>query len=78
MSRSYATILQRLCQDYANHKLNFDEYRNRRRLLLVKIDEQFNGKQDDTEGELTSPGLPSDAFGIASFSPPDITRKPRH
>ncbi len=76
MSRSYATILHRLCQDYASHKLNFDEYRSRRRTLLAKIDEQFNGKQEDVEGELTSPGLPSGEFGIASLFPSDTARKP--
>ena len=43
MSTSYATILQRLCRDYTNHRMPFDEYRTRRKAVLEKVDEQFNG-----------------------------------
>ncbi len=68
MSRSYATILSKLCHDYANRKLSFDEYRSRRRTLLEKIDEQFNGSSVSLEGELTSPGIPAGDFGFPSLS----------
>ncbi len=67
MSKSYATILTRLCHDFSCRKLNFDEYRSRRRILLAKIDEQFNGRSEDVDDNLTSPCLPSGDFGIASF-----------
>lgn len=68
MSRSYATILSKLCHDYANRRLSFTEYRNRRRALLEKIDEQFNGPSDSYDGDLTSPGLSASEFGLASLS----------
>lgn len=68
MSKSYATILQSLCHDYMNHKLTFNDYRRKRKILLLKIDEQFNGAADDEGDELTSPALPDGQFGIPSFS----------
>ncbi len=64
MSTSYATILQRLCKDYANHRIRFDEYRARRRAVLEKVDEQFNGVYEPDDAELTLPGLPSGEFGL--------------
>ena len=71
MSKSYATILQKLCHDYMSHKLSFEDYRRKRKILLLKIDEQFNGssQENENDAELTSPGLPSGEFGIASFQP---------
>jgi len=67
MSKSYATILQKLCHDYMSHQLSFEDYRRKRKTLLLKIDEQFNGRAEEDESELTSPGLPSGEFGVVSF-----------
>lgn len=61
MSTSYATILQQLCHDYMNHHMSFEEYRRRRKQLLIKIDEQFNGASVTAKDQLTSPGLPSNS-----------------
>lgn len=69
MSKSYATILQKLCHDYMAHKLSFEDYRRKRKTLLLKVDEQFNGHSEQDAGELTSPGLTSGDFGLASFEP---------
>lgn len=68
MSKSYATILQSLCQDYMNHKLSFNDYRRKRKILLLKIDEQFNGAAAVQDNELTSPALPDGQFGMPSFT----------
>lgn len=68
MSNSYAAILQNLCHDYMSHRLSFEDYRKRRRSLLTKIDEQFNGIPSDDDNELTAPLVPQDGgnsgFGI--------------
>ncbi len=66
MSRSYANLLQRLCQDYANRRMSQEDYRSRRRALMEKIDLQFNGALPEQDGELTSPSLNKAEFGIIS------------
>jgi len=54
------------------HRIDFDEYRHKRRMVLLKVDEQFNGLPvtetagDDVqynEDNLTSPGIPVSQFG---------------
>ncbi len=76
MSTSYATILQRLCRDYTNHRMPFDEYRTRRKAVLEKVDEQFNGVYEPDDAELTLPGLPSSDFGVTSPIKASLTRNP--
>lgn len=39
--------LQQLSKDYYQHQISFSEYRLRRKEVLDKIDEQFNGKKPD-------------------------------
>lgn len=75
MSKSYANLLQRLCQDYANRRMSYEEYRSRRHSLLEKIDQQFNGVTTEQDGELTSTSLSKADFGIASI-PVDRLGKP--
>lgn len=70
MSNSYAAILQNLCHDYMSHRMSFDDYRKRRRSLLGKIDEQFNGLPTEDDNELTAPVVPkggSGGFGMNKF-----------
>ncbi len=66
MSKSYATMLKKLCNDHMNHKISFDDYRRKRKTLLAKIDEQFNGRKDEPLDELTSPGLARGQFSVGS------------
>ncbi|WP_086932790.1 hypothetical protein [Agarilytica rhodophyticola] len=75
MSKSYATILQNLCHDHMNHRLSFEEYRRKRRVLFSKIDEQFNGYSNDCQEDLTAPTLPSKQFGVPSFAVPAQAKK---
>ena len=43
ISESYSQMLRQLSNDYYYDKIQFQEYRARRRIILDKIDEDFNG-----------------------------------
>lgn len=40
---SYSLMLRNLANDYYQNKIKFDEYRSQRKLILDKIDLEFNG-----------------------------------
>ena len=67
MPTSYATLLQQLCREHMTHKISFADYRRRRKTLLSKIDEQFNGVPQPCVSNLTAPGIPQEEFGINQF-----------
>jgi len=42
---SYSTKLRELSKDYYQNHIQLDEYRSRRKIILDKIDEEFNGRK---------------------------------
>lgn len=73
MSRTYATILQKLCHEHMNRKISFEEYRRKRKRLLGKIDRQFNA-DDLNEGcsDHTLSGIPqSGSVNISAGAQPN-------
>ena len=53
---SYSVLLRNLSNDYFHGRINFDEYRIQRKIILDKIDEDFNGiesgvNEDDQQDE---------------------------
>ena len=40
---SYSTMLRSLSKDYYQSHIGFEEYRLQRKIILDKIDEEFNG-----------------------------------
>ena len=42
---SYSAKLRALSKDYYQNHLRFDEYRAQRKLVIDKIDEEFNGQK---------------------------------
>ena len=53
---SYSEKLRELSKDYYQCHIQIDEYRSRRKIILDKIDEEFNGRkivvlQDEVEDE---------------------------
>ncbi len=57
---SYSATLRRLSQDYFQNHISFEEYRIQRKIILDKIDEEFNGRQ--------SPDLPAEESEQLSLS----------
>jgi len=39
---SYSVLLRNLSNDYANNRISFEQYREERKILLWKIDEEYN------------------------------------
>ncbi|HEY9052477.1 MAG TPA: hypothetical protein VIQ03_13080 [Gammaproteobacteria bacterium] len=54
---SYSTMVRNLSRDYYNQIISKEDYRNQRRILLDKIDEEYNGRkiikpeQEDNEND---------------------------
>lgn len=47
---SYSAKLRELSKDYYQNHIRFDEYRSQRKLIIDKIDEEFNArKTNDSE-----------------------------
>ncbi|MCW9048174.1 MAG: hypothetical protein OQK46_08870 [Gammaproteobacteria bacterium] len=44
---SYSTKLRELSKDYYQNHIRLDEYRSQRKLIIDKIDEEFNGRRVD-------------------------------
>lgn len=42
---SYSAMVRNLCSDYYNLKITKNDYRNQRKMLLDKIDEEYNGRK---------------------------------
>jgi len=40
---SYSTKLRNLSKDYYQNHIKFDDYRSQRKVIIDKIDEEFNG-----------------------------------
>ncbi|RDH83832.1 MAG: hypothetical protein DIZ80_06770 [endosymbiont of Galathealinum brachiosum] len=47
---SYSTKLRDLSKDYYQNHIRLDEYRSRRKLIIDKIDEEFNGRKTESSG----------------------------
>lgn len=46
---SYALMLRNLSNDYYQNKIGFEEYRGQRKIILDKIDAEFNASQANLE-----------------------------
>ena len=46
---SYSRMLRNLSNDYYQNRIEFEDYRNRRKMILDKIDVEFNGDQPGVE-----------------------------
>jgi hypothetical protein len=42
---SYSLMLRQLSNDYYQYRIDFEQYRIQRKLILDKIDAEFNGEQ---------------------------------
>ena len=62
---SYSTMLLSLSKDYYQNHIGFEEYRLQRKIILDKIDEEFNG--------YISPDLQADEAEKSSLSMNTIT-----
>lgn len=56
---SYSVLLRNLSNDYFHGRINFDEYRVQRKIILDKIDEDFNGIESisDADKEEKEPSI---------------------
>lgn len=45
--KNFSQMLRELSNDYYYNSIPFDTYRSRRKLILDKIDEEFNGWDDN-------------------------------
>ena len=52
---NFSLMLRNLSDDYYNNRIAFEEYRSRRKIILDKIDEEYNGSEqiDDNTEELS-------------------------
>ena len=50
---SYPKLLRKLSNDYYQKNIGIEEYRVQRKILLDKIDAQFNAEQINAEAEPT-------------------------
>jgi hypothetical protein len=46
---SYSLMLRNLSNDYYQNRIEFEDYRNRRKIILDKIDLEFNGDKPRIE-----------------------------
>ena len=49
---SYSAKLRDLSKDYYQNHIRFDEYRSQRKILIDKIDEEFNGRKIEDNAEV--------------------------
>ena len=62
---SYSESLRELSKDYYQHHISVEEYRSNRKLILDKIDEEFNGVKPEvtsTDNQDTSLFMKTIAF----------------
>jgi len=75
---SYSAKLRELSKDYYQNHIRFDEYRSQRKLIIDKIDEEFNARKvndlDKMQEANESPGEESSVFmkTIAFFKNNDV------
>lgn len=48
---SYSLMLRNLSSDYYNNHIDFDSYRNQRKIILDKIDKELNGARIEPSQE---------------------------
>lgn len=63
---SYSTILRNLSKEYSQKHIGFEEYRARRKIILDKIDKEFNGRKL-SEAEADRLDDPSDFMKTIAF-----------
>jgi len=70
---SYSAKLRDLSKDYYQNHIRFDEYRLQRKILIDKIDEEFNGRKIEDNAEQPT-GDSSSVFmkTIAFFKNSDV------
>ncbi len=64
--KCYSTKLRALSKDYYQNRLEISEYRSKRKIIIDKIDREFNGQV--TEKKITSIKLKSEADDIDETS----------
>jgi len=77
---SYSAKLRELSKDYYQNHIRLDEYRSQRKLIIDKIDEEFNGRkiegnyQDISNTNTDQPADDSSVFmkTIAFFKNSDV------
>ena len=75
---SYSAKLRELSKDYYQNHIRFDEYRSQRKLIIDKIDEEFNARKvndlDKMQEANEPPGEESSVFmkTIAFFKNNDV------
>jgi len=69
---SYSAMLHGLSKEYYQNHIGFEDYRIQRKIILDKIDEEFNGRKlhDEPAEELEQSSLSMDT--IAFFKGTDI------
>lgn len=55
---SYSLLLQNLSADYYHNHLSFEEYRQQRKVILDKIDEEMNGNKTQETDQQASDNNP--------------------
>jgi hypothetical protein len=63
---SYSTMLRKLSDDYFQNHIGFEEYRIQRKILLDKIDAEFNGDQTNVKTD-DNQGKPVDLMQTVAF-----------
>jgi len=51
----YCSLLRDLSNDYANQRISFEQYRAERKILLWKIDEEYNDVKSEFSEHLLEP-----------------------
>lgn len=69
---SYSKKLRELSKDFYQNHIQIDEYRSRRKIILDKIDEEFNGRKIETSEVDTSDDSSIYMSTIAFFKNTDI------
>lgn len=69
---SYPEMLRRLCNEYYQRHIGFEEYRAQRKSILDKIDEVFNGRKFSAPQIDESESLARNMGTIAFFNNTDI------
>jgi len=63
---NFSALLRNLSGDYYHNRIGFEEYRAQRKVILDKIDEEFNGRHS-TEAQTDNTGTLSVFMRIIEF-----------
>ena len=69
---SYSAMLRRLSTVYFHNHISFEEYRIQRKIILDKIDEEFNGRKSPDLAAEESEQLSLSMNTIAFFKGSDV------